>query len=82
VGKVLEAKHEFCHSLVANHYLISPDDMSKTLIPSVNDLHLFDMREIEEALTKNENTVVSTDGHKTLSLSRLQIQRMWSKLLL
>ena len=81
VGKVLEAKQEFCHSLVANHYLISPDDMSKNLIPSVKDLHFFDMREIKEALTTNENAVVSTIGHKTLSLSRLQIQRMWSKLL-
>jgi hypothetical protein len=81
VGKVLEAKQEFCHSLVADHYLISPDDMSKNLIPGVKGLHFFDMREIEEALTRNENTVVSTDGQKTLSLSRLHIQRMWSKLL-
>ena len=81
VGKVLEAKQEFCHSLVAKSYLIHPDDMNETFIPSVNDLHLFEMSEIKEALTENQNAVVSTDGQKTLSLSHLQIQRMWSKLL-
>ena len=80
-SKVLEAKQEFCHSLVAKSYLIHPDDMSKIVIPSVEDLHLIDMREIKEALTKNENAVVSTDGQKTLSLSHLQEQRMWGKLL-
>jgi hypothetical protein len=81
VDKIHEAKLEFCHSLVAKSYLIHPDDMSKNFIPSVEDVHLFDMREIKEALTENENAVISIDGQKTVLLSRLQIQRMWSKLL-
>ena len=80
VGKVLEAKQEFCHSLVAKEYLIDPDDMNKDFIPSIIGLHLFDMIDIEDALTENQRAVVSVCGQKALSLSRLQINRMWSKL--
>ena len=81
VGKVLEAKQEFCHSLIAKEYLIHPDDMSQDIIPSFKDLHLFDMKEVKEALTENQRAVVSADGQRILPLSRLQVHRMWSKLL-
>ena len=82
VGKVLEAKQEFCHSLITKDYLIHPDDMSQDYIPSFKDLHLFDMNEVKKALTDNERTVVSADecGERILPLSRLPINRMWSKL--
>ena len=82
VGKVLEAKQEFCHTLVAKEYLIHPDNISQDFIPNVKDLDVFDMTEVKEALTKNENAVVSVNGQKTLSLSCLHIHRMWSKLLI
>ena len=81
VGKVLEVKQEFCHSLIAKEYLIHPDDMSQDIIPSFKDLHLFDMKEVKEALTENQRAVVSADGQRILPLSRLQVHRMWSKLL-
>ena len=82
VGKVLEAKQEFCHSLIAKKYLIHPDDMSQVFIPSFKDLHLFDMKEVKEALKENQKAVLSTDGQSTLPLHCLQMFTMWSKLLL
>ena len=83
VGKVLEAKQDFCPSLITKDYLIHPDDMSQDYIPSFKDLHLFDMNEVKKALTDNKRVVVSADecGERTLPLSRLPINRMWSKLL-
>ena len=81
VLKVLEARQDFCHSLAANAYLIHPDDLNKTFLPRVEDLHLFDMGEVKRALANNENSVVSVgeQNFKKLPLSRLQTHSIWSK---
>ena len=81
VIKVLEARQDFCHSLVANAYLIHPDDLNQTLLPSVDNLHLFDMSDVKRALAKNRNTVqgVGERNFKNLSLSCLQTHSISSK---
>ena len=80
INEVLKARQHFCHSLAAEAYLIHPNDLNQNCIPSVASLHLFDMHEVKEALTENQNAVISVCGKETLPLSCLQIHSMWSKL--
>ena len=80
INEVLKARQHFCHSLAAEAYLIHPNDLNQNCIPSITSLHLFDMHEVKEALTENQNAVISVCGKETLPLSCLQIHSMWSKL--
>jgi len=81
VQKVMEAKTEFCHSITPETYLIDPDELNQSPLPSVSKLHLYAMREVERVLAKRKG-VVSVDGHGFLDpdkLSYLGSCSYWSK---
>ena len=82
VQKVMEAKTEFCHSITTETFLIDPDELNQSSLPSVTELHLYAMREVKRALEKGANGVVSVCGDKFLGhmkLSCMECCRLWSK---
>ena len=83
VEKVLDARQEFCHSLVASMYLVDPHDMRRKVVPTVEELHLFDISEVKQALKEPEGDVmiVSVDGRRYLPAAQLRRHNMWSKFL-
>jgi len=82
VQKVMEAKTEFCHSITPETYLIDPDELKKSPLPSMNKLHLYAMREVERVLVEGKKRAVSVDGNKFVApdkLSYLGSCAYWSK---
>ena len=57
VQKVMEAKTEFCHSITPETYLIDPDELNQSPLPSVSKLHLYAMCEVERMLAKRKGAV-------------------------
>jgi len=82
VQKVMEAKTEFCHSITPETYLIDPDELNQSPLPSVSKLHLYAMREVERVLVAGKKRAVSVDGNKFVvpdKLSYLSSCTYWSK---
>ena len=82
VQKVMEAKTEFCHSITTETFLIDPDELNQSPLPSVTELHLYAMHEVERVLVKGVNRVVSVCGDKFLvprKLSYMKCCTYWSK---
>ena len=82
VQKVMEAKTEFCHSITTKTYLIDPDELNQSSLPTVTELHLYAMREVERVLVERANGVVSECGNKFLDRIKLNYMdhcRYWSK---
>ena len=82
VQKVMEAKTEFCHSITPESYLIDPDELNQSPLPSVNKLHLYAMREVERVLVEGKKRAVSVDRKKFAvpgKLSYLGSCTYWSK---
>ena len=82
VQKVMEAKMEFCHSITPETYLIDPDELNQSPLPSVSQLHLYAMREVERVLVEVKKRAVSVDGNKFVvpeKLSYLGSCAYWSK---
>ncbi len=81
VGKVLEARQDFCHSLVAKMYLLDPNCMKQKVIPDIDEVHLFDPSEVKKALetvSVNRN-VVSVDGRCVLPAEQFQRHSIWGR---
>ena len=82
VQKVMEAMTEFCHSITTETFLIDPDELNQSSLPSVPELHLYAICEVEMVLEKGANGVVSVCGNKFLDrmkLSYMECCRYWSK---
>ena len=82
VQKVLEAKTEFCHSITTETFLIDPDELNQSSLPSVTELHLYAMCEVKRVLVEGANGVVSVCGKRFLDrikLSYMECCRYWSK---
>ena len=82
VQKVMEAKTEFCHSITTETFLIDPDELNQSPLPSVTELHLYAMQEVERVLVEGANGVVSVCGNKFLDRMKLNYMdrcRYWSK---
>ena len=82
VQKVMEAKTEFCHSITTENFLIDPDELNKSSIPDVTELHLYAMCEVKRVLMKGANRVVSVCGKRFLDprkLSYMQCCTYWSE---
>ena len=71
VQKVMEAKTEFCHSITPETYLIDPDELNQSPLPSVSHLHLYAMREVERVLVEGKKRAVSVDGKKFVAPDKL-----------
>ena len=81
-AKVVEAKSEFCNALKANLYIVSPDDLKQSTIPEVNQLQLFETRNVQEVLLLGCEGAVSRNGKGYLPSSDLiclQSQTPWSE---
>ena len=81
VAKVVEAKSEFCSSLKANIYIVSPSDLKQSSILKADQLQLFEARNVQEVLKQSEGAV-SRDGKGYLPFSDLiclQSQTSWSE---
>ena len=82
VQKVMEAKTEFCHSITTETFLIDPDGLNQSSLPSVTELYLYAMCEVERVLVERANGVVSVCGNKFLDRIKLNYMdrcRYWSK---
>ena len=82
VQKVMEAKMEFCHSITTETFLIDPDELNQSPLPSVTELHLYAMCEVERVLVKGVNRVVSVRGKRFLDprkLSYVKCCTYWSE---
>ena len=82
VQKVMEAKTEFSHSITTETFLIDPDELNQSSLPSVTELHLYAMCEVKRVLERRANGVVSVCGKRFLDrikLSYMECCRYWSK---
>ena len=82
VQSVLEAKSEFCYTLVGMTYLVNPDSLKQPNVPESNQIQLFHASEVQKVLLERLEGVVSIDGKKFLPSSEiccLQTQTAWSK---
>ena len=82
VQKVMEAKTEFCHSITTETFLIDPDELNQSSLPSVTELHLYAMCEVERVLVEGVNRVVSVCGKRFLDprkLSYMKCCTYWSE---
>ena len=82
VQKVMEAKTEFCHSITTETFLIDPDELNQSSLPSVTELHLYAMCEVERVLVEGANRVVSVCGKRFLDprkLSYMKCCTYWSE---
>ena len=82
VAKVVEAKSEFCNVLKAKLYIVSPDDLQQSTIPEVDQLQLFETRNVQEVLLRESKGAVSRDGKGYLPSSDLiclQTLTSWSE---
>ena len=82
VQKVMEAKTEFCHSITTETFLIDPDELNQSSLPSVTELHRYAMCEVKRVLMKGANRVVSVCGDKFLDprkLSYMKCCTYWSE---
>ena len=82
VQKVVEAKTEFCHSITTETFLIDPDELNQSPLPSVTELHLYAMCEVERVLVEGANRVVSVCGKRFLDprkLSYMKCCTYWSE---
>jgi len=81
VAKVVEAK-EFCDVLKAKCYIAIPDDLKQSTIPEVNQLHLFEVKYIQEVVLRRSKGAVGRHSLGYLPFSNLvclQTQTSWSK---
>ena len=82
VQSVLEAKSEFCYTLVGMTYLVNPDSLKQPNVPESNQIQLFHASEVQKVLLERLEGVVSIDGKGFLPSSEiccLQTQTAWSK---
>ena len=82
VQKVMEAKTEFCHSITTETFLIDPDELNQSSLPSVTELHLYAMCEVERVLVERVNRVRSVCRKRFLDLKKLSYMKCctyWSE---
>jgi hypothetical protein len=77
--EILEAKSEFMNLDV---FLISPGELQEDIVPKNDAMQLFDMTEVQNALTRSYESILSTDCSRVLQLSHFSLLRtytFWSK---
>ena len=82
VQSVLEAKSEFCYTLVGRTYLVNPDSLKQPSVPKSDQIQLFHASEVQKVFLERLEGVVSIDGKGFLPSSEiccLQTQTAWSK---
>ena len=82
VQKVMEAKTEFCHSITTETFLIDPDELNQSSLPSVTELHLYAMCEVERVLVEGVNRVRSVCRKRFLDPKKLSYMKCcthWSE---
>ena len=76
---ILEAKSKFMKLEV---FVISPGELQKNIIPESDVVQLFDVAEVQNALTRSYESIPSTDCGRVLQQSQfslLQTYTFWSK---
>ena len=79
VEEIFETKSEFMNLDV---FLIHPGELKEETIPESDAMQLFDMTEVQNALTRNYESIPSTDCSRVLQRSEfslLQTYTFWSK---
>ena len=79
VEELFEAKSEFMNLDI---FLIYPGELKEDIIPEHDAMQLFDMAEVQNALTRNYDSIPSTDCSRVLQrsdFSLLQTYTFWSK---
>ena len=82
VRKVVEAKCEFCHTLVANAFMVDPNNLKQPSIPEADELQLFETSQVQEVLRNGSDGAVSQNGRGFLpseEMCCLLSQTAWSK---
>ena len=77
--EIFEAKSEFMNLDI---FLIHPGELKEDTIPDIDAMQLFDMTEVQNALTRNYDSIPSTDCSRVLQRSEfslLQTYTFWSK---
>ena len=84
VRKVVEAKCEFCHTLVANAFIVDPGNLKQPNIPRAEELLLFETSHVQQVLKEGADGAVSQNGKELVFLPSSEIccllsQTAWSK---
>ena len=82
VRKVVEAKCEFCHTLVADAFVVDPDNLKQPSIPEADKLQLFETSQVQEVLRKGLDGTLSQNGRVFLPYEEIYCllsQTAWSK---
>ena len=82
VQKVMEAKTEFCHSITTETFLIDPDELNQSSLPSVTELHRYAMCEVERVLVEGANRVRCVCRRRFLDPKKLRYMKCctyWSE---
>jgi hypothetical protein len=73
--EILEAKSEFMNLDV---FLISPGELQEDIVPKNDAMQLFDMTEVQNALTRSYESILSTDCSRVLQLSHFSLLRTYT----
>ena len=84
VRKVVIAKCEFCHTLVANAFIVDPNNLKQPSIPEADELRLVETSHVQEVLREGSDGAVSQNGKELTFLPSSEIccllsQTAWSK---
>ena len=82
VQKVMEAKTEFCHSITTETFLIDPDELNQSSLPSVTELHRYAMCEVKRVLVEGANRVRYVCRRRFLDPKKLRYMKCctyWSE---
>ena len=85
VQRVIEAKVEFCHSILPSVYLLDQVRLKDEPFTSARNVPLYTLSDVERVLEKGINVAVSVDGHhstppKYLTTLTRWTMSYWSKL--
>ena len=86
VQTVIEAKVEFCHSILPSVYLLDPVRLKGEPFTNAKNVPLYTLSDVERALEEGSNVAVSVDGHhstppKDLTTLSKWTMSYWSKLM-
>ena len=86
IQTVIEAKVEFCHSILPSVYLLDPVKLKDEPFTNARSVPLYNLCDVEAALERGSNVAVSVDGlHSTPPKELTTLTRWtmsyWSKLL-
>ena len=72
------------YSITTKTFLIDPDELNQSSLPSTTELHLYAMQEVERVLVEGVNRVVSVCGKRFLDPKKLSYMKCctyWSELM-